>query len=223
VDPVAKPSRGPALVCFAVKEEAAAFNKLARAHPEVEILLTGMGKRNAENAVQSSIAKNRPRVVLSCGFAGGLNPELETGTVVHTTDPETDLEPALVAAGSKRVVFHCAARVAATTAEKRSLRQSTGADVVEMESQWICSVCRGFSIPCATVRVILDTAEEDLPLDFNQLMTPEMEIDGAKLALALAKSPGKIPALMRLRKQTQAAAEKLAAVLEKVLAVRLSS
>jgi hypothetical protein len=68
------------------------------------------------------------------------------------------------------------------------------------------------------VRVILDTANEDLPLDFNQLMTADQKMSYGKLALALAKSPGKVGALLRLRQQTEAAAGKLAEVLGRITA-----
>jgi hypothetical protein len=78
-------------------------------------------------------------------------------------------------------------------------------------------VCREQNIPSATVRAILDTAEEDLPLDFNQLMTPQQEMSYAKLALALLKSPGRIGALRRLQLNSEAAAGGLAQVLIAVL------
>jgi hypothetical protein len=67
------------------------------------------------------------------------------------------------------------------------------------------------------VRVILDTAEENLPLDFNRLMNSRQEMDYGKLTGALVKSPGKIGSLLRLQKQSQAAAEKLAQVLAETL------
>jgi adenosylhomocysteine nucleosidase len=183
----------------------------------VKTLLTGIGSHNAERAIRTALNRQKPNAVLSCGFAGGLRPALATGTVVFTADKETGWEPTLLAAGAQCARFHCAEGVATTAEQKRALWQATGADAVEMESRAIVGVCREQGIPSAIVRVILDTASEDLPLDFNQLLTAAQRMDKSRLALALLKSPGKAGALLRLRRQSNAAAEKLTQVLAGVL------
>jgi len=205
------------LVCFAVKEETRSFKELVASRPDVKTLLTGIGPRNAEKAIRAAITARKPGLVLSCGFAGGLRPGLVSGAVVFNADRESGLEPALLAAGAQPARFHFVPQVATTAEEKQLLWNTTGADAVEMESQIICTVCREQKIPSAIVRVILDTAEEDLPLDFNRLMNNRQEMDYDKLAVALVKSPGKIGSLLRLQKQSQAAAEKLARVLAEAL------
>ena len=207
---------GLVLVCFAMKEEAGAFRNIAAGRPGVQVLVTGIGRKNAEMSVRGLLQANPPKLVLTCGFAGGLNPELTIGTVIfETADPL--LREQLTRAGAKPAKFCCAERIAATVTEKQHLRQGTGADAVEMESEAIQACCRGRGIPCATLRVISDAADEDLPLDFNQVMTPDRRMNYFKLTGRLLKSPGKIGALLRLRKQSVAAAEKLASVLVKTI------
>jgi hypothetical protein len=249
------------LICFALKEEAAPFQKIVADKSGVTVLITGIGRQNAEKSVRgflaggasvlasqplnrstglrpgaksviSSNAPGRrpalhsqfagmfalPSQVFTCGFAGGLNPDLKIGDVVFEIgNQKSEIGNQLMAAGARPAKFFCADRIATTVAEKQKLRVETDADAVEMESAAIHVVCAEQGIPCATVRVISDTAQEDLPLDFNALAKPDKSIDFGKLAWAIAKSPGKIGALMALQKKTKFAAEQLAAVLAKAV------
>jgi adenosylhomocysteine nucleosidase len=206
------------LICFALKEEAAPFRKIAAGKPGVFTLITGIGRQNAERSVREFLLDGSPRRVFSCGFAGGLNADLKLGDVgFEIENPQSEIENKLAAAGAKPVKFFCADRIAGTVVEKRKLRAETGADAVEMESAAIQAVCRERGVPCVTVRVISDTADENLPLDFNALAKPDKSVDLGKLFLAIIKSPGKIGALLELHRKTKFAAEQLAAVLEKLV------
>jgi adenosylhomocysteine nucleosidase len=242
------------LICFALKEEAAPFQKIAAGKAGISILLTGIGRQNAEKSLREFLNSCRsrgnetqikkeletphvvsyePNLVLTCGFAGGLNPDLKLGDVVFELPLTPSLSPSdgervsartgeglvakLLAGGAKPAKLFCADRIATTVAEKKALRDETGADAVEMESAPIHAVCRERGIACVTMRVISDTANEDLPLDFNALAKPDRSLDFGKLFLAIAKSPGKIGALMELQKKKKFAAEQLAGVLEKII------
>jgi adenosylhomocysteine nucleosidase len=210
-----KPER--VLVCFALPEEAASFRRQLTGEVGLEILVTGMGARNAAQRTRAALEGNRPELVLTCGYAGGLDPALATGQVVFACDGPPALRARLQRAGAREVRFHCAARIVATAAEKWSLRLATGADAGEMESEAIHRLCQERGIPCATVRVISDTAEEDLPLDFNQVLTPDQRLDGPRLAAAILKAPSRIPGLLRLRKQTRLAGNALGQALAQIL------
>ncbi|MDB6018327.1 MAG: mtnN [Pedosphaera sp.] len=176
-----------------------------------------MGRRNAEVAVRKVLTQARPELVITAGFAGGLRPELKTGAVVFEEDAEAGLAAKLQGAGAVPARFYCAERVAITVAEKAAFWKSTGADAVEMESSAIRAICRELKIPSATVRVISDSAQEDLPLDFNALMTAGDRINYAKLFWTIARSPGKIASLMQFQKRTVAAARALGEVLRQSL------
>src|SRR5580698_10481416 len=101
------------LVCFALKEEAAPFRKIAAGKPDVAILIVGIGRQNAERSVREYLASNKADIVFTSGFAGGLNPDLKIGDVVfeianHQSSIANALEPPdvgcyekLIAAGAK--------------------------------------------------------------------------------------------------------------------------
>jgi len=211
------PHNAPVLICFAVEDEARHFRKLTRSRP-CQILITGIGPRNAKQSLLNALKDETPALVLSSGFAGGLNPELRTGEVGFDAPGDSNLAPALQSACARPVRFHSCDRIASTVAEKLALWRSTGADAVEMESGPLREICAQRNIPSATIRVISDAADEDLPLDFNRLMTSDQKLDYFKLTWALAKSPGKVAALWAFRQRIDRCAAKLAAVLGEVLA-----
>jgi adenosylhomocysteine nucleosidase len=203
-----EPSESPenaVLITFAVKEEV----KFFPGGPGIRRYITGMGRDNAERAIETAVAEIRPSMVLTCGFAGGLNPVLKSNEVVFNADPGSELYDRLKKAGATPVSFFCARRVAITAEEKQRLWRGTGLDAVEMESESIRDYCRERDIPCATVRVISDTALEDLPLDFNTLLSPAKKINYRKLTWALVRAPFKLAELLAFQQKTVDAAKAL--------------
>ena len=215
------PGRAPAnarvLVCFAVKAEARPFLRLAAGRPQWQVALMGMGPVMAARNLSARLAQDRPELVCTCGFAGGLNPDLAAGTVVFAADPGLELAAALTQAGAVPGRFCGVDRVLSTAAEKAALRRVTGADAIEMESSVIRSACRQAGLPSATIRVISDVAAEDLPVDFNRFLTPDGQLDYFQLAWVTTRAPRTWPAWWAFQRQTRRAAAVLAGVLASAL------
>jgi adenosylhomocysteine nucleosidase len=211
----AAPDTSRVLVMFAVPDEARQFKPPPGAR--CEVVVSGMGMPNAQRALCRALARGRPRFVLTCGYAGGLNPALRQGQVIFDADPASGLAGRLEQLGARSARFHCADRVIVTAPQKRALWEVTGADAVEMESAVIRNLCRERQIPAATIRVVSDPAGVDLPMDFNLLVGPDGNIRFGKLALALVRRPGLVPKLMRFQRELHPCASKLAGVLRDLL------
>jgi adenosylhomocysteine nucleosidase len=211
--PAETATTGDILVTFAVKEEM----KFFPGGPGIRRYITGMGRDNAENAIAAALEQIHPKLVLTCGFAGGLNPVLKSNEIVFSADDGSPIYDTLKQAGATPVSFFCARRVAITSEEKQRLWRGMGSDAVEMESESIRDLCRERDIPSATVRVISDTAHEDLPLDFNTLLSPAQKIHYGKLTWALVRAPFKLAELLAFQQKTVDAAKSLGEFLTKVL------
>lgn len=199
---------------FAVKEEAAFVDA-----KRLRSLVTGMGAQNASEKAASMLTLWNPSHVFTCGFAGGLDPELKFGTVVCSLDEKgTPFADVLRSMSVREVAFHCADNVAVTKEDKALLRKQTEADAVEMESSHIQMVCRERGVRCDVIRVISDAANEDLPLNFAEMMTTDYRMRWGKLFFHLAIHPSAVPRLMRFQKQLKQAANNLGDVLNQLVA-----
>src|SRR5262245_37099708 len=141
---------GGALVCFAVKAEARFFKPAPQWRIPARVTVTGIGKKNAARVVQRCVEQTPPALVLTCGLAGGLNPDWLRATIVFSVVIGLKLASTLLPLGAKLGRFYCSACVVLTAEEKRQLREATSADAVDMESEVIRQLCRERGIPSAT-------------------------------------------------------------------------
>jgi hypothetical protein len=68
------------------------------------------------------------------------------------------------------------------------------------------------------IRAISDTADEDLPLDFGQVVTDSGDLSVARLAGQIIRNPSAIPGLVRLGRRSEEAAKRLADFLDAYMA-----
>jgi len=130
-------------------------------------------------------------LVLSIGFCGALDPALRVGDIVDEGKVFT------------------ADRVAVTAAEKRALREQTGASAVEMEASAVEAKAREWGTAFRCVKVVSDTAADDLPLDFNQYRDKDGRFSRTRIALAALRRPPALGRLIRLDRDCRRAADKL--------------
>ena len=208
------------LVTFAIEQEAKPFRRFSGSKAGCNVLVTGIGRNNAEKAIKGYLESVKPQLVLTCGFAGGLNPALKFGEIVFDTDEDSALdalESVLPLLQCKRGKFLCSDKIVVSAAEKKALWLATKADAVEMESGPIREFCRKINVPSATIRIISDTAEEDLPLDFNELFDKQMRPSALKASARFLRRPKSIGKMLSFMDRTRQAASSLSDVLASAL------
>jgi len=150
----------------------------------------GPGPRLVERALEQ---RRAVEAVISTGFCGALDPALRVGDMV--------LDFASLVSEDRVIV---------TAEEKSTLHQQSGAAAVEMEAAAVERKAREWSAPFHCFRVVSDTAQESLPLDFNLYRDREGRFSRTRIALAAMLRPFSVmPALLRLDRNCAAAAEAL--------------
>ncbi len=158
--------------------------------------------------------------VLSFGIAGGLDAGLEPGALVVATrvrapggawPADMGWSAALVrASGARFGVVAGANAVVSGPGAKRSLRLMTDAVVVDMESAVAAAFAASRGLPFAVLRAVADTAEEVLPRAAAVGLSPAGRPAPGRVALALLRRPGELPALVQVAKRSRTALDALA-------------
>ncbi len=148
-------------------------------NPGPLVELSGIGGKRAEHAARRLVERGATALV-SWGVAGGLDPNLRPGTVVLPdaviggggSSHEVDLawRDRLLERVRGRVVtstspLYHATSVITTADEKRALYERIGAGATDMESAAVARVAFANHVPWIAVRVVLDTAGQDLPAE----------------------------------------------------------
>lgn len=173
----------------------AAFASRIRLRGRDSILLAnGPGPRLVNQMLVSPVIQEWDVTeVISTGFCGALDPALKIGDIVIATGEIWSED-----------------RVAVRAEDKRRLREKTGARVVEMEFAAVQAKALEWGVSCRAVRVVSDTAGEDLPLDLNSYRDAEGRFQLSRIAMAGLLRPFTVlPRLMELDRNSRFAAEKL--------------
>lgn len=136
------------LVLFPTPFEADGFRPAA----EVTVGVSGVGSRSAAFLTRW-LTQNTTQQVMLAGFAGGLTDALKRGDLVTLS---ASSHP------SERIAS--VEHICAQASDKRALRASTGADIVEMEYAPVFAVCQKAGLPLTVVRVISDSVNDDVPV-----------------------------------------------------------
>jgi adenosylhomocysteine nucleosidase len=184
------------------------------------LLANGPGPKLAAEAVE--IAKGREQLngLVSTGFCGALNPALKVSDIFVASAifadgsiPNRDRKGAGALSalsvhphqtGTLLSIDH----VAVTSAEKSQLHQ-TGAAAIDMEAAAVAAKAKEYNLPFYCIRVVTDTADESLPLDFNSMRDSNGRFSRSKILAAAFRHPTVFPKLLKLNKRCKDASQAL--------------
>ena len=193
------------LVTFALSQESGEFREAVRrlggriGNEEIRIEHLGVGPLAATASIRRVLAKDRPRLLICAGFAGGLDPRVRAGDLVvadNFSTPGLRARAQAVAGEKPRRFFgslvSCEDPVE-TVKAKSALALETGALAVDMETAAVADACRDAGVPLLAVRAISDAAATPLPVPFAHWFDlPKQRPRPWGLVKYLARHPSRI-------------------------------
>jgi nucleoside phosphorylase len=169
------------------------------------LVANGPGPKLAGQAVD--VAKGREKLtgLVSTGFCGALDPALKLSDIfvaLHLLEVNVEVKVGQAlppAKPHKTGTLLSIDRVAVTASEKSKLHK-TGAAAIEMEAAAVAAKAKEYNLPFYSIRVVTDTAHENMPLDFNAMRHSSGRFSRSKIVAAAFRSPTVFPKLIKLNK-----------------------
>jgi len=186
----------------------------------VHVVLSGVGAPHPHQVIDA-VCSSRIDALLAVGLAGALRAPYICGDVIVARRVESVASASFVLSDARLVeaasqrgakvveLLLCADRVVGSVEQKRQL--AARGEAVDMESFPILEEAQRRGIPSVAVRVIGDTADEALPLEFDQAVRAEGTVNVMNLMGQAVWAPSRWPALIsfgyRQRRAVRALAE----------------
>jgi nucleoside phosphorylase len=182
---------------------------------EVEVLHTGVGERACRQRLGKFLENQQLDFLISSGFAGALNDELQVGDLLLAKNFSTvDLNEKR--SSVSRLPIHMADLFTAPTLsdssdERTKIARTTGAAAVDMETEFIARGCAAHGIRLLSLRVITDTPRNPFPAPAHVLFDVGTQRTSlTKLASFFLTHPNRIPRLLQFARKIAHARKTLA-------------
>ena len=171
----------------------------------------GAGQEPASRAFAEAARGDAVSMALSIGWAGALSEEYEPSKVYRVDgviDVRTGERCECARAGENSIWLATAPRVA-DEAEKKRLRSTYSAALVDMEAAAVARLARMRGIPFHSLKGVSDGYNDHLP-DFNRFIDKNGRFQLARFVGFTMLRPASWPALIRMGENSKKAAQQLA-------------
>jgi adenosylhomocysteine nucleosidase len=199
----------------------------------IVLVRSGVGRERAEDATLQVIDHFQPRALISIGYAGAVQPELNVGDLVIPDtiieekgkgeySPDSDwlnrAKNVPCRDGFKAVLggLLTVDNVIHDSVSKKELGKSYSVQAVEMETSAIAKVAEAKDVPLLSLRVISDRLDQEI-LDSSSFLGSDGEISTLKAGWYVLTHPSSFKNALSLRTQTQIATQVMTRFLSDLL------
>ncbi len=204
-------------MAFALPQERAGFS-MPKGVASPHVLITGAGEKAAYGGISALLLRGDVKQLIICGYCGAIS-NVPVGTVVlprrvvngYANNDAQDLTPdgALLASidsslhpGVLRdVTLLSCSRVLLNRDEKLEAASQHNLQhpaVVDMETVACARAAAEVNVPWAVIRVVTDSLDDTMPLDFNQLNDRNGQTSVLRIVLAAMAKPSSFGGLIQL-------------------------
>jgi nucleoside phosphorylase len=198
----------------------------------IEVLHTGVGENvcrqrmakflSATGRIRSGEHDEHFDYLISAGFAGALNDQLEVGDLLLARNFSTlwsaENRPSLSSLPIHIADLLTVPALINSGEDRNKLALTSGAVAVDMETEFIARACAAHGIPVLSLRVISDTTKELFPAPTDVLFDMErQQTQMLKLATHFFAHPHHIPRLVQFARRITRARKVLADALADVV------
>jgi adenosylhomocysteine nucleosidase len=181
---------------------------------EVVVVCGGMGAAASRRASEAVIAIFDPKIICSAGFAGALDPKLRVGDVVRPSSVINAGDGSrTVVEGGEGVLVSFAS--VASPLQKSKLRDSFGADVVDMEAAAVARSAEARHKQFTVVKAISDEMDFEFPA-MDRFIDADGRFSQGRFAWYAGVRPWLWPRVMRLARNSKRASHALCAYLDTI-------
>jgi adenosylhomocysteine nucleosidase len=218
-----------------IRQEHLDFHEGTLGGQPVALLALGIGKECARIAAEITIRCYRPDLIISSGFGGGLQPDIQDGDIVVGTEilelrkdqgdqitwdsTHKPVHPNRIHGDDTSGIRVHYGKIMTTdemvlrAENKARIGKATGALAVDMETSAVATVCAARKIDFLAVRCITDKVHENLPDEFNDyFVLGQLRPD--RVFASCARDPRVLADLARLGYRAKHSGAKLARFLQ---------